>query len=312
MQSTQKHRATFIWITCQFEGMHYWPNAPEGSILNHPHRHIFHVKLTKLVKHDDRDIEFIDLKNKVEKYCYQEFSALTTHSCEDLAKILLEVFEAERVDVSEDGENGASVVNGWFSHPDIKPTDSFMTNAPPENKTTLPKSEWIHWPQHLVVKEELPSMKVKTRCFVGNEVEGPHKGQLVLFVPGCVGPDELQKAWDHFKTTFPQSTIRRIYCGAGNLPYPRNDTIAQAVLLIGSPNVDAEVDSYERIAHIGTLCPIKIISRNPNDKLKVDFIKVIAKYSVIWEMCQVQERLPIRYMNSLDDPLYAKDIDLDY
>jgi hypothetical protein len=35
-----------IIVKFQFAAVHYWPGAPRNSILQHPHRHVFHVSVT--------------------------------------------------------------------------------------------------------------------------------------------------------------------------------------------------------------------------------------------------------------------------
>ena len=104
---------TRIFITCRFAAFHFWKDAPkEHAYLRDLHRHVFHVRLEKAVEHDDRDIEFIELKTRVQKHC-QSYLAIRAKveglSCEQMAIRLLERFEADLVEVSEDGENGAIV-----------------------------------------------------------------------------------------------------------------------------------------------------------------------------------------------------------
>lgn len=102
---------TTVWITTQFEGIHFWSSAPaEVGFLRHPHRHIFHVKLEVTVHHDDRDVEFILLKRRVDDYIAERKDLFSgSKSCEMMARTLLLEFNAESVEVSEDGENGARV-----------------------------------------------------------------------------------------------------------------------------------------------------------------------------------------------------------
>ena len=43
-------------------GLHQWPAAHEArAYLRAPHRHLFYVRVTMAVTHDDRDVEFHDL-----------------------------------------------------------------------------------------------------------------------------------------------------------------------------------------------------------------------------------------------------------
>jgi hypothetical protein len=103
---------TSIFITTRFEGFHRWPTAPDAvAFLRDSHRHIFHVRLEKPVAHNDRDIEFILLKREVDREIARlqgECSEMVaTWSCENWADVLGKEFQASRVEVSEDGENGA-------------------------------------------------------------------------------------------------------------------------------------------------------------------------------------------------------------
>jgi predicted glycosyltransferase involved in capsule biosynthesis len=101
-----------VYATTRFEGFHRWPDAPdEVAFLRNRHRHVFHVRAEKAVSHDDRDVEFILLKRAVEA----EIKTVSleeeteTWSCERWASELLQRLQLDKVDVSEDGENGAVV-----------------------------------------------------------------------------------------------------------------------------------------------------------------------------------------------------------
>ncbi len=105
-----------IFVTFQKEGIHRYPDAPDGvEFLKHPHRHMFHFRVTVEVFHDDRDIEFILFKRELEAL----YTAGTMHidhkSCEMLAQDLIDYISAKytnrdiAVEVSEDGENGATL-----------------------------------------------------------------------------------------------------------------------------------------------------------------------------------------------------------
>lgn len=121
---------TEVYCTLQIEGTHNWPNCPfdEVAYLRDPHRHMFGIKAYKEVNHDDRDVEFIMLKHRIEAYLLTKYgqpikAALTgweicdnkrvctfgAMSCEMLAKELIEEFSLSRCEVDEDGENGAIV-----------------------------------------------------------------------------------------------------------------------------------------------------------------------------------------------------------
>lgn len=101
---------TAIISRTRFEGFHCWPDAPEEvAFLRVNHRHEFHVKVWKIVTHDDRDIEFILFKREVDKCIrtLQETQDVSHWSCEMWAREIGQHLDADGVEVSEDGENGA-------------------------------------------------------------------------------------------------------------------------------------------------------------------------------------------------------------
>ena len=80
------------------------------EFLKFPHRHIFHICCKKKVTHDDRDIEIILLKRKINKYLNKMFpKTFGEMSCEMIAKLLLNCFELSYCKVLEDNENGAEI-----------------------------------------------------------------------------------------------------------------------------------------------------------------------------------------------------------
>jgi len=105
-----------IFVTFQREGIHRYPDAPEGvEFLKHPHRHIFHFRVTVEVFHNDRDLEFILLKRELESLYKDAVMEVDFKSCEMLAEDLLGYISQKytgrniSVEVSEDGENGATL-----------------------------------------------------------------------------------------------------------------------------------------------------------------------------------------------------------
>lgn len=117
MEELQKNTKTSIVVTLQVEGVHHWPECPleEVIFLRYKHRHLFYIRLVKEVTHNDRDIEIIMLKHRIqyflsryktEKSPIHDFGRM---SCEDIAEKLLHNFQASEVEVLEDGENGAIV-----------------------------------------------------------------------------------------------------------------------------------------------------------------------------------------------------------
>lgn len=104
----------FIFVTFQKEGIHCYPDAPEGvEFLRNPHRHMFHFRVDIEVFHDDRDIEFILFKRELEKLYSEDILALDYMSCEMLSDALARYIRQEypnrdlKIEISEDGENGA-------------------------------------------------------------------------------------------------------------------------------------------------------------------------------------------------------------
>lgn len=62
------------------------------------------------VSHDDREVEFILLKREIERVIAGVNGAKTElWSCETWARYVLDALQLDRVEVSEDGENGAVV-----------------------------------------------------------------------------------------------------------------------------------------------------------------------------------------------------------
>lgn len=110
-----------IFVQFQKEGIHKYPAALEDprladvSFLGHPHRHMFHFKVTIDVFHNDRDIEFILFKRELESLYGNNTLQMDFKSCEMLAEDLIgyisNKYPGRRiwVEVSEDGENGATL-----------------------------------------------------------------------------------------------------------------------------------------------------------------------------------------------------------
>ncbi len=113
--------STYVIIRTSFEGLHCWKNIPSGhrsQFLKNPHRHVFNFELYFKVFHDDRDVEFFDMKDKIDEVLKEWFPKevnellpnMGSISCEMLANRLLKHFEDQNcntVKVFEDSENGA-------------------------------------------------------------------------------------------------------------------------------------------------------------------------------------------------------------
>ena len=111
----------YVVVTFQQEGIHCFPEAgtredlADVSFLQYPHRHIFHFRVKASVTHNDRDIEFIQLKRKCMSYFEDKVIDINRHSCEDLCDMLYSKLAVEYPERSfmiscfEDGENGAEI-----------------------------------------------------------------------------------------------------------------------------------------------------------------------------------------------------------
>lgn len=115
-----------VWATTRFVGFHSWPDAPnERSYLRARHRHVFHVRAKLVVQHADRAVEFHDLQDEIDAIVARLLETteppsgpgpyLRGMSCEHIAESIAESLidrygTPAEVDVSEDGENGATVV----------------------------------------------------------------------------------------------------------------------------------------------------------------------------------------------------------
>lgn len=101
----------YVWARTSFVGFHYWADAPdEVKFLRDAHRHVFHVKLS-VATSKDREVEFLTLKRRLDVYLREVYEGQTfPASCERIAKTLMNHFNADIVEVSEDGECGATVV----------------------------------------------------------------------------------------------------------------------------------------------------------------------------------------------------------
>lgn len=115
MEGVSLNKQKFIWVTFQKEGIHKYPDAPEGvEFLKYPHRHIFHFKVELEVFHDDRDVEFILFKRELENLFVNGTLQLDYKSCEmiadDLSSYIQNKYKGRdlKITVSEDNENGAT------------------------------------------------------------------------------------------------------------------------------------------------------------------------------------------------------------
>jgi len=113
-----------VVVSLQMDGIHSWPSCPfeEVAFLRNEHRHVFHIKCWKNVRHNDRDVEIIMLKRRIQETMIEywgepsknpgvrmpilKFGAM---SCEMIAEKLIHTFDLSSCEVLEDGENGALI-----------------------------------------------------------------------------------------------------------------------------------------------------------------------------------------------------------
>ena len=122
----RQHADRKIWVTFRKEGIHKYPAAAtdpalatgdeyDVSFLATAHRHMFHFRVWIDVWHNDRDLEFIQFKRWLENLYRDATLNLDYKSCEMMADDLYDQIAARYpdraiwIDVSEDGENGASI-----------------------------------------------------------------------------------------------------------------------------------------------------------------------------------------------------------
>lgn len=115
-------KQTSITVSTSFEGFHKYTGAPEEvSYLRDLHRHVFGVKVKMEVFHDDREVEFIMVKHRLDDFVKQlplaEKARESTMSCEMAAHAIIEFLTScygknrtISVSVDEDGENGCFVL----------------------------------------------------------------------------------------------------------------------------------------------------------------------------------------------------------
>lgn len=112
----------FITVSTAFEGFHRYVYAPEiVSYLRDVHRHIFNVNVKIQVFHNDRELEFIIVKHRLDNILkslpLRDKDLKAKMSCEmaaeEIINNLIAVYGAHRditVSVDEDGENGSTVM----------------------------------------------------------------------------------------------------------------------------------------------------------------------------------------------------------
>lgn len=116
-----------IFVTFQKEGIHCYPAAAtekqlaDVSFLANEHRHIFHFRVEIQVFHNDRDLEFIQVKRWCEQLYGTGTLTLNHKSCEMMSDELYQALTIKyperdiKIQVSEDNENGCVIFYDRFT-----------------------------------------------------------------------------------------------------------------------------------------------------------------------------------------------------
>lgn len=117
-------KKTFVYCTFQKEAYHYFPGADTNPIyatgdeydvshLGSRHMHYFNFKVWVEVTHENREIEFIQMRRWIERLYSDGMLELDHQSCEMLSDALciklMEKYPGKeiRIDISEEGINGS-------------------------------------------------------------------------------------------------------------------------------------------------------------------------------------------------------------
>lgn len=94
-------------------GFHRYPTAPQFCLyLAARHRHVFVVRCSFAVEHNNRQVEINERQNEIEAYLCAKYGRpceFGDMSCEDIAEELIGRFGASGVQVLEDGYGGAKI-----------------------------------------------------------------------------------------------------------------------------------------------------------------------------------------------------------
>lgn len=166
---------TLVFCNTSFEGVHCYPEAPEEvSYIRVPHRHIFNVRVDMEVFHDDREIEFIMLKHRVNSFISRFANPIWNMghmSCEQVANMVIEFLKAKyrkrfiAVTVDEDGENGACVIDadGKINFEDYQTKSYRAIQHHIDNK-----EEVMHWAIGLGEESGEVLSVIKHKYYTGN------------------------------------------------------------------------------------------------------------------------------------------------
>ena len=338
-----------VWVKTSFTGFHRWKDASaEVAYLRDWHRHVFHVRVMVEVTHDNRDVEFHLLKGKVDQYLKEDYADQHFEaSCEQIAVNLLDRFNAALVEVSEDGENGATVIRRKECQPaEVEPKPSRVSlaemirrvneNSVKSAEAFLESMKRFQSSQGVTSKTQDDAKKARwkniaedktTGVFFGLECEGPPEGRglPVMFVPGSVGPMGVIRKYAAVMKAAAEVGVAeylvnnlRVYYGAGNDRKCSPDTLFQIFHFVPPERVTLETTSIPEddpvLKDPITLVltggqPINGLATNPKVKARV-FHKIVDALQgrITW----VGTREPgvsdgVCYESSLDDPEYGND-----
>ena len=113
----------FIYVTTSFQCFHCYPGAKEEyAFLRANHRHMFGVRVKLSVSHNNRDVEFLGLKNAINEFIEVKLIRdlwRPNISCEDFADCICDFVRDYthsnfiEVEVNEDNENGAIIARRY-------------------------------------------------------------------------------------------------------------------------------------------------------------------------------------------------------
>jgi hypothetical protein len=278
--------STEVFCQTTFTAFHRWNDAPGPvSYLRNFHRHVFHVKLYVNTTHNNRDVEFITLKEELDNFLSSWQGKELELSCEQMAEAILNAFpEGITCLVSEDGENGAYVDRVY---------DVIPESPSPKQESTI------------------PALRIRTDCFLGEEAEGPYRGRkLVLFIPGSFGVEKFNKALSYLRSVRGELPVHAYY-GAGNVP-AQSLYVLEAIKREFRNEITVEVESLRKSEWCAATYGLTVVSHDPEDWMRVSgskhFIKIVKDNKVHWLGLKYPDMERVLYTTNLNDPIYSRDV----
>lgn len=243
----------FIEVTTRKEGIHRYPEAATNpeledvSFLAHPHRHIFHIRLRLSVDHNNRDIEFIQLKRWLESQLTSD--NFDFKSCEMLAEDIIRMTNKEypktqyiEVGVSEDGENGAVLSATFPTQTDKKRKSEVGSDKPfivdnsiaAEIKTSGTITGRVTFNDMYIN----PTKSKDKFLFISNELEGTFAGLSTLFVSGDVSVGQVF-------SILGKNRIEQVSFGAKDLCQINLSTVSSILAKFPDIQVTVETDEFK-------------------------------------------------------------------